>query len=134
MWSVQALQTILNNEDYKKLIAAGAQLTDGTSQLKDGAEKLNNGAGNLYDGTVELMNGAVELDDGAQKLMDGMQEFYDEGIAKLMDVFGDNLTDVLDRMQAVADAGAEYTNFSGALSDEDQNNTVRFIIKTAAVK
>ena len=110
------------------------QVNDGAGTLKDGADKLNKGAGDLYDGAVKLKDGTADLDEGAQELMDGMQKFYDEGIAKLSEVFGDNLTEVLDRLEAVKDAGAEYDNFAGAESDKDQNNTVRFIIKTGAVK
>ena len=107
----QAIDTIRSNADYKKLI--------------DGASELNNGVNTLQ-------TGAVKLDDGAQELLDGMTKFKEEGIDKLADLFGDNLTDVIDRLKEVCDAGAEYSSFAG--NDDNGTNTVKFIFKTDAIK
>lgn len=114
----QAIDTIRSNADYKKLI-------DGARQLSDGASELNNGVNTLQ-------TGAVKLDDGAQELLDGMTKFKEEGIDKLADLFGDNLTDVIDRLKEVCDAGAEYSSFAG--NDDNGTNTVKFIFKTDAIK
>ncbi|MDY3926307.1 MAG: hypothetical protein SOZ12_03090, partial [Anaerotignum sp.] len=112
----QAIDTIRSNADYKKLI-------DGARQLSDGASELNSGVNTLQ-------TGALQLDDGAQELLDGMTKFKEEGIDKLADLFGDNLTDVIDRLKEVCDAGAEYSSFAG--NDDNGTNTVKFIFKTDA--
>ncbi len=100
--------------------------------LKTGAKKLDDGASDLKSGTSDLVDGAVKLDDGAQELLDGMTKFKEEGIDKLADLFGDNLTDVIDRLKEVCDAGAEYSSFAG--NDDNGTNTVKFIFKTDAIK
>lgn len=115
-----------------------AQLNTGAASLASGAATLNNGAASLLagtktlkSGTESLSNGIVQLDDGADTLMNGMQQFYDEGIKKISDVFGDELTSVVDRVKSVLDSGTNYTTYGGAL--EDKNNTVRFIFKTDTI-
>ena len=99
-----------------------------------------------YDGTVQLLDGTGSLDDGAQELLDGLNKYNKEGIQKLTELFGDNVQDVLDRLQAVTEAGDDYTeagddynSFSGALpvqSGDDKNggNAVKFIYRTDSIK
>ncbi len=122
------------------------QLKDGAGQLKDGAAELKNGAGQLLDGTGKLKDGAKELndgakaldegaaklDDGVQELMDGMIRFDEEGIKKLYDAFDGDLTDFADRLNAIQKAGSSYNSFGG--SDEGVDSSVKFVIKTGAVK
>ena len=114
--AVQALESILNNADYQKMIAGGTTLSNGTNEL--------------YDGILKLRDGAGELDDGAQELLDGMQKFDSEGIQKLAEVFGSDLTSVIDRLDALMDAGADYTSFTGS---GNANDSVKFVIKTSEV-
>lgn len=112
----QALNTVVSDNDFKKLVSGGSSLASG--------------AGSLYDGSVTLRNGINEVDDGAQELLDGMQKFDSEGIQKLADVFGDDLGSVIDRLDAVMDAGADYTSFTGS---GNANDSVKFVIKTSEV-
>ena len=114
--AVKALESILNNADYQKLIAGGTTLSNGTNEL--------------YDGILKLRDGAGELDNGAQDLLDGMQKFDSEGIQKLADVFGNDLPSVIDRLDAIVDAGADYTSFTGS---GNSNDSVKFVIKTSEV-
>ncbi len=116
----------------KKLDDGASDLKSGTSDLKTGAKKLDDGASDLKSGTSDLVDGAVKLDDGAQELLDGMTKFKEEGIDQLADLFGDNLTDVIDRLKEVCDAGAEYSSFAG--NEDNGTNTVKFIFKTDAIK
>ena len=108
------------------------QLVDGTNTLKDGAGTLKDGVITLKDGVLTLDEGMGTLDEGALALVDGMFEFDEEGISKLTDLFGDDVQDVVDRLQAVSDAGKEYNTFTRL--PEDMNGSVKFIIKTDAVK
>lgn len=115
------------------------ELKDGTVQLVDGTGKLNDGAGTLKDGVDTLRDGVLTLDEGmgtldegALALLDGIFEFDEEGISKLTELFGDDVQDVIDRLEAVADAGKEYNTFTKL--PENVDGSVKFIIKTDAVE
>ena len=122
------------------------QLDDGAGDLNDGIIKLDNGAGDLQkgahdlddgtqtliDGINSLNDGAHDLDDGMATLQDGVIKLNEEGIRKLTDLFGDNVQDVIDRINAVVDAGDDYTSFAG--TGDQENSAVKFIYKTDAVK
>ena len=120
------------SDGTKELSNGSNQLKDGAGDLADGAAKLDNGAGELHDGVVKLADGTVALDDGALELMEGMSQFETEGMEKLADVFGNKLTDMVDRLTALNDAGTSYKNFAGASGSE--NDSVKFIFKTESVK
>lgn len=127
------------NEGAGSLKTGADQLDSGTADLYDGAVQLDDGASDLYDGTVQLLDGTGSLDDGAQELLDGLNKYNKEGIQKLTELFGDNVQDVLDRLQAVTEAGDDYNSFSGALpvqSGDDKNggNAVKFIYRTDSIK
>ena len=135
-------------------LSSGANaLDDGAGKLAAGAEQADNGAGSLAGGIQELGKGAHDLDDGTQTLIDGINSLNDgahdlddgmatlqdgviklneEGIRKLTDLFGDNVQDVIDRINAVVDAGDDYTSFAG--TGDQENSAVKFIYKTDAVK
>ncbi|SFP98434.1 putative membrane protein [Butyrivibrio proteoclasticus] len=108
------------------------QLNDGARQLDDGAGKLNDGAIKLNDGVGELNDGVIQLDDGVQELLDGVIKLDEEGIKKLYEAFDGDLTEFADRMTAIKEAGENYTSFGGA--SEDIDSSVKFIIKTDAIK
>ena len=85
----------------------------------------------LDDGAGELDDGVSKLADGVNDLTDGLFKLDDEGISKLTDMFGDNVTDVVDRLKAVESAGNDYTSFSG--SSDSMNSNVKFVYKTDAI-
>ena len=135
-------------------LASGANtLKDGTSQLVNGAANLKNGTGELaagakdlkngtdtlqdgteqfVDGTAKLYDGTITLNDGTKELMEGMFQFKEDGVDKLTELFGDNVTSVIDRLSAIMEAGKNYNGFPNAQSDA--NTTVKFIYKTDAIK
>lgn len=119
-------------EGAVKLDEGAVKLDDGATKLNDGAIKLDDGVGELKDGVVKLDEGAVKLDDGAVELKDGMIRFDEEGINKLTELFGDDVQEVLDRIDAVKTAGSNYNTFTKLLEGTD--GSVRFIYKTDAVK
>ena len=127
------------SDGANKLSDGASQLYDGTGKLYDGAGKLNDGAGQLNDGAKDLNDGAgklndgiVELDDGVVELLDGVKKLDSEGIKKLYDAFDGDLTEFADKLKAIQKAGESYTSFGGA--NEDEDCSVKFIIKTAGVK
>ena len=108
------------------------KLSSGAGELSDGAGKLNDGAKELNDGTKTLNDGVITLDDGVKELMDGMIKFDEEGISKLYEAFDGDLTEFVDRVKAIQEAGESYKSFGG--SDEDMDSSVKFIIKTDSIK
>ena len=80
----------------------------------------------------KLKEGTTKLADGSTELADGMEEFDEEGIQKISDLAGDNLTALMDRLDAVTEADKDYTAFDGWKKDAD--GSVKFIIETAAIK
>lgn len=106
--------------------------------LDSGVTDLDSGAHDLLDGMTTLADGTGTLDSGTQDLLDGINKLNDEGIKKITELFGDNASDVIDRLKAVEDAGKDYNIFSEALDyttdDGSQANSVKFIFKTDAIK
>lgn len=121
-------------------LSTGAdQLKSGTDQLATGAstlvsnnQKLNDGAGTLSDGTDAIIDGVGELSDGAHKLADGITEFSEEGIDEIINSYNGDIEPLVDRIQAVLDAGADYQTYTDIA--DGVNGSVKFIIKTDAVK
>lgn len=115
-----------------ELVSGVNQLASGASTLVANNEKLTNGASDLSDGANKIADGVDQLDDGADELYNGVVKFNEEGISKLVDAFNGDAKDLLDRMDAVIQAGENYTTFTGLA--KDQIGSVKFIIKTDAVK
>ncbi len=63
-----------------------------------------------------------------------MIKLDEEGIQKVTELLGDDATDVLNRFKAIRKAGESYTSFTGAIDEDGDSNSVRFIYKTGAVK
>lgn len=115
-----------------KLIHGTLELKDGAVELDDGANDLKDGAKELDDGAAELDDGAAELDDGAGELKDGMIKFDEEGIQEISNTLGEDVQDVVDRIDAIKNAGHEYKSFTKTAEGTD--GSVKFIIKTDAIK
>lgn len=114
------------------LVSGVDQLASGASTLVANNEKLRNGASDLSDGAKKIADGVVKLDDGADELYNGMVTFNEEGISKLVDAFDGDAKDLIDRIDAVVQAGENYTTFTGLA--KEQVGSVKFVIKTDAVK
>ena len=114
------------------LVSGVKQLASGASTLVANNEKLRNGASDLSDGANKISDGVDKLDDGADELYNGVVKFNEEGISKLVDAFNGDAKDLIDRMDAVVQAGENYTTFTGLA--KEQVGSVKFIIKTDAVK
>ena len=115
-----------------ELVDGITKLNNGATDLQKGAHDLDSGAGDLQKGTTDLDKGVSDLDSGAAELADGMLKLNDDGIEKLTELFGDNLSDAVDRINAVVDTGTDYKSFAGT-ADPD-NTSVKFIYKTGEIK
>jgi putative membrane protein len=116
--------------------AASGQISAGADQLLSGTVTLANGAEALYQGldagTEKLLAGVDQLAEGAATASDGMQTFYDEGIHKLSELYGDDVSPLLSRIRAMADLAETYRTYSG-LSD-GMDGSVKFIYRTDAIE
>lgn len=101
-------------------------------ELSTGAGKIEEGADALAKSGSELIDGYGKIVDGGDALLSGMKAFDKDGIGKLSDLAGDDLTNVIRRLQAVQKADQMYTNFSGLT--EETEGSVRFIIETENIK
>ncbi len=114
-------------------------LTNGINQLKTGAATLVSNNGALVDGasklssaTSEVQDGVKKLDDGSKELMDGMVQFDEDGIQKLVDAYDGDVKEMLNRLEAVVNAGKDYQTFTKAA--DGTKGSVKFIFRTDAVK
>ena len=108
------------------------QFSAGMHELSVGADTIKEGAKTLAESGSELTEGYEKITDGEEALLDGMKAFDKDGIGKLSELAGDDLTDMISRVQALQKADQEYTNFSG-LTDGTKGS-VRFIIETEKIK
>lgn len=138
---VSALQAGITqlNDKAGSLGSGATQLKDGIAQLASGSatlvannDALKSGAAAVCDATSQLSDGVGTLQDGAHQLSDGMVEFNETGIEKVVNSYNGDIKPLVERMQAVIDAGADYQTFT-QISD-GVNGSVKFIYKTAAVK
>ena len=120
------------NEGANQVNAGAGQLNSGAGQLKSGVDQLQSGAKTLVANNTDLKTGAFELRDGAKELADGMEEFDSDGIKKIADAYNGDVKTLLDRLDAVIDAGNNYQIFSQV--KDGTNGSVKFIIKTDSVK
>ena len=143
--TIQAGMTQLNDKagtlssGASQLKNGAAQLASGAAQLADGAgtlvsnnDALKSGAAQITDATGQLADGVGSLQDGAHQLADGIVEFNESGIEKIVNSYNGDLKPLLERMQAVLDAGSDYQTFTDIA--DDMNGSVKFIYKTAAIK
>ncbi|MCR5785182.1 MAG: hypothetical protein K6G40_06025 [Eubacterium sp.] len=134
--ALQAIKDGMDEEDsstgldtkgsLSALQSAGDTLSSASTQLKSAAGKISSGASSLADGTSEAASGSKELYEGSVELKEGMAEFDEEGIQKIVDAFGGDLGDALDKLNAVKDAGESYISYAG-ISD-DAEGEVKFIV------
>lgn len=108
------------------------QLSDGSSTLVSNNAALTDGAKKLSGATDQLTDGAGQLLDGADRLSDGMTEFDRDGIQKLADTYHGDVQSLLDRLEAIVDAGKQYQTFTRL--PDGMEGSVKFMIRTEAVK
>jgi putative membrane protein len=147
--ALTTLNTISSQADLSKLpqlvqgaqdVANGAATLDagvqsalnGATQLNGSSASLKGGSSQLVAGVSQLDSGASELSQGAGELNDGMIQFDEEGIQKLTSTLDGDVSSVIDRIDAVFDAGDNYSTFT-KLAD-GQEGRVKFIIRTGSVK
>lgn len=115
-----------------ELLKGVDELNTGASTLVSNNEALNDGAAKLNDATDQITDGVGKLNDGAHALADGVVTFNEEGINEIVNAYEGDAEPLINRIQAVLEAGSDYQTFT-AISD-DINGSVKFIYKTAPVK
>ena len=120
------------------LVSGAAALSAGTQTLADkvpdlltGVKALNTGASQLNDGTGAIVDGVDQLTDGAHQLADGMITFNEEGIDQILNSYNGDIEPLIERIQAVLDAGTDYQTYTDIA--DGTNGSVKFIYKTDAI-
>ncbi len=123
----------------KTLSDGTASLESGLKDLSAGAAALEGGLKDISEGNASLSSGLVELRDGSEKLAEGADTLHsglaalnDEAVSKLVDFVNNNLSEVGDRLNAIAQVSADYKSINGLNGAED--GSVKFIYKTGEVK
>ncbi len=119
-------------EQMPQLTAGIDALAEGSSQLVANNAALMSGASKLADATGQISSGVDKLKDGSSRLSDGILEFDEEGIQKLSEIYHGDVELLMDRVDAVLDAGKGYQTFTK--KNEDVDGSVKFIVRTEGVK
>lgn len=114
------------------LTSGVAQLKNGSAELVSNNQKLNDGVNALSDGTNAVIDGVDQLSDGAHQLADGIVTFNEDGIEKILNSYHGDIEPLMDRIQAVLDAGEDYQTYTDIA--DGVNGSIKFIYKTDAVK
>ncbi len=116
----------------KALAGNNDKLNSGVNTLVGNNDALNSGVSSLMTGTTAIVDGVSQLDEGSHTLADGIVQFNEEGIEKIVNAYNGDIKDIVDRLQAVLDAGDSYQTYTEVA--DGVNGSVKFIYKTAAVK
>lgn len=112
----------------KKLDAGAKTLNNGTKTAASGAKKLSKGVATLDNGMGQMSTGIATLKNGAVTLNKGMLTYRKDGIEKLVNTINDDTKEILDRADAVMDAGDSYQTFTKKA--KGTKGSVKFIIET----
>ena len=116
----------------KQLVDGSNTLVSNNSALLSGASQLAEGTTKLVGGVDTLAAGSKDLAEGAHTLADGIVEFNEEGINKILDSYNGDMKPLVNKLQAVIDAGEDYQTYS-SLAD-GQTGSVKFIYKLASIE
>lgn len=119
-------------EQMPGLTAGIDALAEGSAQLVANNAALTSGAAKLADATGQISNGVDKLKNGSNQLSAGILEFDEEGIQKLSDIYHGDVELLMDRVDAVLEAGKGYQTFTK--KDKDVAGNVKFIVRTESVK
>ncbi len=108
------------------------QLTNGAAALVSNNGALIDGAGKLSKATAQVGDGVDKLADGSEELMDGMVQFDEEGIQEILDVYNGDVKELLNKLEAVTEAGKEYQTFTKVA--DGTKGSVKFILRTEAIE
>lgn len=120
-------------------------LTKGIGDLDAGAKKLATGSSTLISNNVDLMKGinqlvtgtdkidtgVDQLNEGAHTLADGLRTLSEDAIDRMVNSYNGDVKEMVNRLQAVLDAGNDYQSFSSKA--DDTKGSVRFIYKLASI-
>ncbi len=113
------------------LLAGLNTLKSGTTELNGGMNQLHDGVKTMQEKAPKLIDGITQLRDGSAQLSEGLTKLMEEGIQKIVDLAQNDLTDLTDRVSAMADMSQDYSNFSG-IADQ-MEGSVKFIYKMDSI-
>lgn len=114
------------------LSAGAAQVASGAAQMEQASGALSSGVSQLKQGSSQLAAGNAAAAQGNYQLSAGLRTFNEEGVSKIVEVFGTELGDVSGRLETTKQLGLDYTNFSGIT--QGTKGSVVFTYTTAAIE
>ncbi len=113
------------------LVSGLETLKNGTTQLNGGVNQLNDGVKTMQKKAPQLIDGITQLRDGSAQLSEGLNTLMEEGIQKILDLAQNDLTGLVDRVDAMVGVSQNYSSFSG-LADK-MDGSVKFIYKMDSI-
>lgn len=121
--STAVTEGLAQSDAYQSILALQEQL--------DEFATFYNGLTAYTAGVDSACEGAQTLASGAGTLADKVQEFYTEGVETLVSALHVDAGDMLDRLQAIAEADRAYQSFGGIAAGE--TGSVKFIWRTDGI-
>ena len=109
-----------------------SDFSDSIKSLKTAVSRLTIGAKKLAQTGSKLESGYGKIDSGISKIADKYGDFDEDGIQKLSDAFGNDLSEIFDKVKALRKADKTYDSFTG--KGQDMKSSVRFVIETDEIK
>lgn len=125
-------------EQLKVLQDSTNQIAEGTSTLSIGIKGLNNGISQVHSLLQSAMQNHATIKDvmsqlssGFQSFQNGIEELNTEGLQKLKEKGGIELSSILDQIQLLKQADESYNSYTGL--SQGQVGSVTFMIETTKV-
>lgn len=119
-------------QQLPKLTTGIDALAEGSAALVANNSTLTEGARKLTDATGQLTDGVAKLQDGSGRLQDGIGELDEKGVQKLSQIYHGDVEALMERADAILDAGKGYQTFTK--KPQDISGSVKFMIRTEAIK
>ena len=85
----------------------------------------------MKDSSGALVSGVEKLNNGSAQLEEGMTKFKQEAVDKIMNIYRDDIKELMNKLSAVTSASGKYNNFSGIADGTD--GEVKFIYETEGI-
>ena len=131
--NVDEMKTQLKSlQDATNSISEGTKvLSDGISGLNDGISKVHTALKSATQNNTSIKEAMSQLSNGFTEFQKGIEELNTDGLQKLKDKGGVELSSLLDKIQLLKQADASYSSYTGL--SQGQDGSVTFMIETSKI-
>lgn len=123
---LKTLQEITNS-----IVEGTKALSVGISGLTDGISQVHTALNSATQNNTTIKDAMSQLSSGFQSFQNGIEELNAEGLQKLKEKGGIELSNILDRIQLLKQADASYSSYTGL--SQGQDGSVTFMIETSKI-